>query len=132
MAGGKLDYGQSEHGNFKVVDTIEVPHPFIITSRHVAYAADRNSGMLTKSAIKHSGVPCGMRGCLLSIDEHETALLVSCLAPLKDTDDEKKANPELHKYLLDVKEQCEAEKYAGFTFVDSTEKGVHPKKEGDD
>ena len=124
----KLDYGQSDEGNFKVVDTIGVPHPFCITTRHVAYAADRHGGMLTKSAISHSGGPCGMKGCTLSIHEHETALLVSCLGPLNPKEDRKKAHPELQEYLKKIVDQCKEEGYAGFSFLDSMPSGKHPEE----
>jgi hypothetical protein len=54
------------------IESVCIPHPFMITHKHVAYASDHHSGMLDSHAINASGEPCGMPNCLLSIDEHET------------------------------------------------------------
>ena len=109
-------YGQSEHGNFAVVDTIPVPHPYTIGAKHVAHASDRFSGMLGEAAIESAerhGIKCQHRGCTLKWKQHETALLVDCKADLKDGD---RVNPELQAYLLKCKEQAEADGFAGFAF----------------
>jgi len=111
-------YGASEQGNFYVCDTIGVPHPYCITGKHVAHAADHFGGMLGKEAIEDAerdDATCGVRGCTLTFAEHETALLVACRVEIKG--DDGKAHPELHAYLLAVKERCEADRYAGFAFV---------------
>lgn len=44
-------YGESECGNFKVIDTIGVPHPYCIGPKHVGWASDHWNGMLGKDAI---------------------------------------------------------------------------------
>jgi len=113
----KGEYGQSEHGNFKVIDTIGVPHPYCITERHVRIAADKFHGVLSDEAIRavEKGVAkCGVKGCNLSYDEHETALLIECRQDIQDND-------ELHQYLLAVKDEAEANHYAGFAFLDKRE-----------
>lgn len=111
-----------ESAHFRIVDTIGVPHPFCITARHVEIAADNFGGMLGEAAIEAAekrGVRCGMRGCRLDYKQHEQALVVECRAPLKMPDGS--VNPELHKFLLDNKAECEFNKYAGFAFIDKTE-----------
>ena len=115
----KGEYGQSEHGNFKVVDTIGVPHPYCITPRHVAVASDHFGGMLGKEAVAYAeehGVHCGVRGCQLTYEEHKQALLVGCWDNLKTQTGQ--AVPELHDYLMSIKDECEKNGYAGFSFVD--------------
>lgn len=105
--------------NFEVVDTIGVPHPFMISSPHVVYASDHHSGMLTAEAIrgleksKGNRPSCGMLGCQLKYDEHEQALLVKCKS---------KDNDLLKEYLLSIKDLCESHGFAGFAFLDGTEK----------
>ncbi len=112
----KGEYGQSEHGNFKVVDTIGTPHPYCITPKHVAYAANNHNGMLNEAAIEGAeqyGAHCGVRGCQLPYNKHEQALLVNCK---KDFNEGDKINPELQAYLLAIKDECERNGYAGFAF----------------
>lgn len=113
----RAKYGASEGGNFYVVDKIGVPHPYCITPRHIAVASDDHSGILCEAAIEDAekkGACCGICRGQLRYKEHEQALLVECRAELKDA--EGKASPELHAYLLRIKEQAEREKYAGFAF----------------
>lgn len=112
----KGQYLRSE--NFEITDTIGVPHPYCITPKHVGVAADDFGGMLSEEAIRAAekqGARCGQRGCLLDYDKHEQALIVSCRAPLKNSDGT--VNPELHRFLLDNKNECEKHGYAGFAFV---------------
>jgi len=112
-------YGKSEAGNYSVCDTIGVPHPYCIGAKHVVHASDHFSGMLGKEAIlsaEKKGIKCEVRGCQLSYEQHEQALLVECHAPLKGADDH--VTPELHEYLLKCKPLCEEDKYAGFAFLD--------------
>lgn len=96
-------FGTSEGGNFAIVDTIAVPHPYCITPKHVAVAADQFSGMLTKAAIvaaEKQGAKCGICRGKLAFDQHETALLVECKLPLTTQEG---TGTELHKYLLECK-----------------------------
>lgn len=102
-------YEQYDTEFFSIRDTVGVPHPFCIGTRHVAYAADHYGGMLGESAIEASGAPCGMKGCQLSFKEHETALAINCKS---------KDNELLKEYLLTIKEQCEKDNFAGFVLVD--------------
>lgn len=113
-------YGQSEHRHFWVMDTIGVPHPYMIGAKHVAHASDHFSGMLGKEAIEDAerkGIAqCEICKGDLAFAEHETALLVGCTEDLNVADG--KVNPELHAYLLKCKPLCEADHYAGFAFKD--------------
>lgn len=120
-------FGESKNGNFKPVLSTSTPHPFMIGARHVAYASDHHGGMLTKEAIERSGVPCGMRGCNLSYSEHKPVLLIGCWDDLKN--DKGEVNPELHEYLLSIKELAEKEGVEGFGFVDKTKETRHVKQE---
>lgn len=113
-------YGKSEDGNFYLSDTIVIPHPFCITERHVAHAANYFSGLLGKQAIQSAekiGIRCGMKGCQLDYDQHEIALLVSCKVDYSDPLDKEKMHPELHKWLLAIKDQIEKDGYSGFGFI---------------
>lgn len=118
----KLDkalYGESEHGNYVVIDTIGVPHPYCITERHVAYASDHCGGMLGAEAIERAeraGAKCGICKGKLKWKEHEQALLVSCKKDINGEDG--KADPELRAYLLKCTPQAEADGFAGFAFKD--------------
>ena len=100
---------------FEVIDTIGVPHPYCITSKHVAYAADHCHGMLNEEAIRKAekvkGAHCDVKNCNLSYNEHEQALLVACYKDIQK-------NEELHRYLLKIKDEAEKNGYAGFAFLD--------------
>lgn len=111
-------YGKSENGNFAIVDTIGVPHPYCIGAKHVAHASDHFGGMLGDAAIRDAekkGVAkCEMRGCTLTYEGHERALLISCKTAMKT--DDGKAAPELHAYLLAIKDRATEDGFAGFAF----------------
>ena len=112
----KGTYTKSE--NFEIIDTIGVPHPYMITQHHVAHAADNFSGMLGQAAIENAekqGKMCGICKGQLSFADHKQALLVSCRGPLQ-IDGE--ANPELHEFLLANKDEAEENGYEGFSFLD--------------
>ena len=94
---------------FEIVDTICVPHPYCITSKHVVYSSDHYGGILDKRAIEEAekhGAKCGVRGCRLKYDEHETALVVQCSTDKSLSEIEK----ELEEYLLSQ----EMENHGGF------------------
>jgi len=118
MPSFKGEYGKSEHGNFEVYDAIPTTHAFCVTAKHVAYAADHHSGILSEDAIEQSGFPCGVKGCNLGVREHKFALLILCRAEIADPATSK-AVPELHEYLLKIKEECEKNGYVGFAFMKS-------------
>lgn len=116
-----INYPHSAEGNFYAKDTIGVPHPYCIGEKHVVHAADHFSGMLGKEALasaERAGIRCAVKGCKLSYDEHEQAILVGCRAPLKD--DKGEVNPELHEWLLSIKDQAMKDGFAGFAFLDET------------
>ena len=98
---------------FEAVDTIGVPHPYCIAPKHVAYASDHCSGILGREAIigaERAGAVCDIcrvNGEFLSFEQHKQALLIKC---------KKEDKEELHKYLLSIKDQAIADKFAGFAF----------------
>jgi len=107
----KGNYSVSENGNFKVVDTIGVPHPYCITPMHLRYCGD--SMILNKESIKRAeerGARCGMKDCNLSYSEHKEALLISCKIEFGED------NKEINDFLLLNKEEAESNGYAGFAF----------------
>jgi len=113
-------YNKSKEGNFEVIDTIGVPHPYCLTPKHVAVASDEFFGMLGEEAIRKAeeeGAICDIckkinrkdGSNILSYDEHKTALLVNCKKEIKD-------NEELHQYLLSIKEMAIKDNFEGFAF----------------
>lgn len=125
-------YGKSSNGNFYAMDTIVNPHPYMITEHHVGWASDKHGGILDSTAIEScekNGHGCGMKGCNLPYDKHENVLLIACKHPLKvksDSTDEEMVNPELHEWLMAIKDQVTKDKYIGFAFKDLTN---NPNKE---
>lgn len=119
-------YGKSKEGNFWVKDSIGVPHPYCITPKHVAVASDEFSEMLGKEAIKQAeekGACCDIcrravyerkQEKILTYDEHGQALLIACK---KDAKRDKKAEKELHTYLLKIKDKAEKKGFVGFAFM---------------
>ena len=100
---------------FRIIDTIGVPHPYCITPRHVVMASDHHNGILGVRAIEDAerlGTKCGVRGCRLLYKQHEQALLV-------EVDDDRELNdiPELTPYLLSCKDLAIEGKYAGFSVI---------------
>lgn len=117
-------YGKSMDGNFEVVDSIGVPHPYCVGPKHLKYSS---SMYLDIPEAEAKGAVCCI--CkrinfrtgkpILSYDEHEQALLVACYADDKDDD----MKHELHEYLLSIKEMTEKDGYAGYAFMDKFSKG---------
>jgi hypothetical protein len=109
---------------FKVVDTIGVPHPYMITPKHIVVASDEFSGVLGEEAIKRAeekGIVCEIckksgKG-ILPYSEHKHALLIEV-----DDERELKDVTGLKEYLLSIKEKTEKEGYAGFAFVQAKKK----------
>lgn len=99
---------------FKVVDTIGVPHPYMIGVGHVAYASDHRFGILDAEAIRAAeklGAKCGICRGQLAWDQHEQALLVEVRGcELNDPDNG------LKEYLLSIKARATADGFAGFAF----------------
>lgn len=121
MSDVKGDYPQSEKGNFKIIDKIGVPHPYCITPKHVAYAADNWGGVLSTDAIRDAerhGARCDIccrAGKILTVDAHKQALLVECKIDIKPVPDE------LQAWLLSIKEEATKNGYAGFAFIQAEE-----------
>lgn len=114
-------YGKSENNNFKIVDTIGVPHPYCISNKHLQYNDSMYLGKeeIIKMETEHDQVRCDI--CLkndndkiLLFEEHKQALLVECKAEIKD-------NEELRKYLLSIKDLTEKNGFVGFAFLDKRE-----------
>ena len=120
-------YGRSEQGNFGAIDTIGVPHSYVIGPGHVVHASDHFGGMLSREAIEDAErkhvTGCQwqnrqLQRCQLPLAEHKQALLVECPADMRDPGDPKKMNAELHAYLLKHKEASIADGFDGFAFLD--------------
>jgi len=107
-------FGKSSKGNFSIIDTIPIPHPFVIGTKHVVHASDHHMGMLGEETMK--AIPCD--SCHKDYSEHKTGLLVGCKIDMHDPNDTTKGNSELHKYLLKNKKNAEKGNFEGFAFKD--------------
>jgi hypothetical protein len=102
------------------VEKITHPHPYCITPRHVAWAADHFGGMLGTDAIRDAekhGATCEIcqksgRG-ILSIDQHQTDVTLFINVPQNR---DLNAIPKLHAYLFDNKAKFAALGIQGFAF----------------
>lgn len=128
-----LAYGASENGNFRIIDSIGVPHPYCITPKHLEFSQTMLldiEGAERRSREAHPNDPRRWAVCdicrkinkktgnpILTYAEHRQALVVECNAETSDADN--KMVPELHKYLLSIKEKAEKENYVGFAFKKS-------------
>lgn len=115
-------YGKSEHGNFEVVDTIAVPHPYCIGAKHVVFAADHHGAVINEHVIEQAernGIFCETCKGKLKFADHKQALLVRCKGDLQAHDDHGnlKPHPELKDYLDKSLPLCEADGYVGFAFL---------------
>lgn len=103
---------------FKAIDTISIPHPFCITSKHVKHAADNFGGILSEEAMQDydkrnpNKKSCGIGGCDLKYAKHETALVIL----IKTGQDLKTLEKELKEYLLECNPICIKDGYAGYAF----------------
>lgn len=112
------EFGESEKGNFKAVDTIGHPHPYCITPKHL----ELNEGMyLDIEATEEKGAVCDI--CrevhnkdkskpILKYSEHKQILLIGC-----NPKEELQGNKELKQYLLKIKDLTEKKGYIGFAFL---------------
>lgn len=118
-------YGISRNKNFEVIDTIGFPHPYCLTPKHVEYASKKFNGMLGNEALasaEKEGIYCfscreinrRLGDPILKYNEHKHNLLVACY---KDMNKTKKLKNEMKVYLLSIKDMCEKDGYAGFTFL---------------
>jgi hypothetical protein len=105
--------------SLRKVETVSLPHPYCITPKHVAWAADHFGGMLSKDAIRDAekhGAQCDIcrvRHERLTIDQHESQMTLFVQVP--DNQD-LNAIPGLHKYLFENKATFEAAGIQGFAF----------------
>ena len=103
------DYPSTEH--CKVIDTIGVPHAYCIGSKLVAFASDNYNGMLGEEAIiaaEKVGITCEVKGCTLTYEQHEQALLIEC-----NTVD----NEVIQSYLESIVDRCRTDGFAGFNLI---------------
>lgn len=106
--------------SFAKVERITFPHPYCITPRHVAYAADHCGGMLTTEAIRgaeKAGARCDIcaksgKG-ILTIDQHETSTTLFINVPQNR---DLNAVEGLHNFLFTNKAKFESMGIQGFAF----------------
>jgi hypothetical protein len=105
---------------FRIKETIGTPHPIMIGSDLVAFAADNYGGMLGTPAMK-AYEAAGKRVCVmghghnkcnLSLAEHEQALLIEVDSKLELNEVEG-----LNDYLMECKPLAEEHNFAGFAFI---------------
>jgi hypothetical protein len=112
-------YPESAQGNFKVVDTVGVPHTYCIGSLHMKY---NDTMIMDGDSIKRAeekGASCyickaqykqGAIPKILSYEEHKEALLIECKVEIQPPPQE------LTDYLKTIKDECEKNGYVGFAF----------------
>ena len=113
-------YGESEHHNFRIIDSIGIPHPYCITVKHLKY---NSSIYLNIEEAESKGAVCGI--CknihrkhpdkpILSYKEHREALLVECDIEINL---DGKTPPELQDYITNIKDIAKKNGYVGFAFI---------------
>ena len=114
-------YGKSKENNFKVIDTIGVPHSYGISAEHLKF----NEGMyLNIEQAESKGAVCFICKRLnktkgneiLSYKEHKQVLLIECKKEIKD-------DKEIKDYLLKIKDKATKNNYVGFCFLNKIEGG---------
>lgn len=118
------EYGESEQGNFKIIDTIGIPHPYCITPKHLEFnegrmyldveRAEQISKEKYPTNINKQAVCdiCRKDGKeILTFKEHKQALVVECKTDIQN-------NKELKTYLLKIKDLAIKNKFEGFAFLD--------------
>jgi hypothetical protein len=98
------------------IDKLSVPHPYCLTPRHVAYAADQCSGMLTEAAIEGAekeGAKCGICKGKYKFSEHEVVNSLIITVPQSHN---LNAVPGLHTYLFENKQRFVDAGIDGFAF----------------
>lgn len=106
----------------RVAEVNHRPHPFVVGSRHVAYAADRCGGILGEEALR--AVCCAHRNCNLSYDEHTSDRVMFLKLTRNCTQAEIKA------VLVPIADEVGATGVDGFAFVE-TEEGYRISKFAD-
>lgn len=121
-------YGESSKKNFRVIDTIGVPHPYCITPKHMLkdhmyMNADTIREAESQGAvcdICRKLVNAGKMPKELPYDEHKQALLVGCKLDIEDKTN-LEARKELQKFMLKNKKKAEKNNMVGFAFKKITE-----------
>ena len=96
---------------FAVVDITFIPHPYVLTGKHIEYISLWYSGHLCEATIESAellGCKCGYPGCTLKIDQHLPALIVHC--ETKDVD-------AIKAYCDSISDKCNADGFAGMVAV---------------
>jgi hypothetical protein len=109
-------------GVFKVLSIDNVnhkPHPYCIGPKHLKYASDRHSNVLSEDVIREGekkGVYCAVPGCTLDYDEHtsNTVMMIQ-LVRHAHTD-------EVQELLNKVNKVIDGTGIEGYTLVDTPEK----------
>jgi len=87
------------------------PHPYMVGTRHVAYAANHCGGMLGREVCEK--IPCAQPGCGASYDNHVSDHVLFVKA-MRDC-----ANKEVAAALFAIKEDMIADGLDGVAFVKS-------------
>ena len=103
---------------FKIerIEQLSLPHPYCITPRHVAYAADKCGGILGKEAMEGAeadGATCGICKGKHKFKEHE---VVNSLIITVPQNDDLNAIVGLHTYLFANKQAFVDKGIDGFAF----------------
>ncbi len=115
----KGEYPASQDGNFSIMDTIGVPHPYCITPEHLEYCGSMYLDQTSIERAESKGARCdickkavkaGRQTEVLTYSEHEQALLVECRVGIEPVP------PELHDWLLSIKDEAAKNGYVGFAF----------------
>ena len=113
-------YGTSKKQNFRIVSEVGVPHPYMVTEKHLEYNQDQM--YLGKTQIedmeKEHGNMCGFN-CNMPWSEHKIALMVECKVDIHTKTG--KMNRELQAFLKSIRDKTEKNGYAGFAFLDKRE-----------
>lgn len=90
------------------------PHPFMIGTKHVAYASDHHSGRLGEETCRK--VPCAHPRCNATYEEHTSDNV--CFLQLKRNG----TNDEVNTILKNLVDNIEKNLVDGFAFVETTKK----------
>jgi len=116
------NYEKSKLGNFYVVSSIGIPHPYCITPKHLI----KGEMYLNIEAAEKQGAVCNTcrhlvrekkQDRILTYKEHKQGLLICC-------EIDPKTSEELKEYLNDLvaSEPTIKKEYEGFAFIDSFSK----------
>lgn len=113
-------FEKSENFIFRSVENVNHrPHPYVIGSRHIGFAADHFGGMLSEAAIiegEKRGIHCAASNCRVPYEQHTCDTV--CFLTLKRNMTVNEAQEELKNIDTLMKEN----KVDGFAFVDTPDK----------